>query len=205
MPNSINSSRSKILNMDQEKKAHDRLSKRFNLEGLSEQVYHRLLVREINRIRKEDKAKGIEALHRIKTLRTEDEIEDAVNAGYKILKEQVIASKNIYVNELWFKNKQTGEIRKESYGYHAYARDYEGHEVKTVTYYPYTFPSKIAAYLLSDDLHVGERVILDDLIEDIVGASHASGNYRLKSAEAIWNGKKFVIDHDSYSVDVSMG
>ncbi len=27
--------------------------------------------------------------------------------------------------------------------------------------------------LLPDDLEVGERVILEDLIEDIVGASHA--------------------------------
>ncbi len=205
MSNSINSSRSEILNMDQEKRALERLSKRFNLNELPKQVQHRLLTKEINKIRMEDKLKGIEALRRIKTLRTEEEIADAVNAGYKILKEQVVASENIYAIELWFKNKKTGEIRKESYSYHAYMHDYEGHEVKKVTYYPYTFPSKIAAYLLPDDLQVGERVILDDLIEDIVGVSHASGNYRLKSAEAIWNGERFVIDHDSYGVDVSIG
>lgn len=205
MPNSVNSRRSKILNMDQEKRALERISKRFNLEELSEQVYHRLLTKEINKIRMEDKLKGIEALHRIKTLRTEEEIANAISSGHKILKEKVIASEDIYAIDLWFKNNQTGEIRKESYSYHAYMCDYEGYEVKKVTYYPYTFPSEIAAYLLPDNLQNGERVILDDLIEDIVGASHASGNYRLKSAEAIWNGERFVIDHDSYGVDVSLG
>ena len=205
MPNLVSSRRSKILNMDQEKRALERISKRFNLEDLPKQVYHRLLTKENNKIRMEDKLKGIEALLRIKTLRTEDEIADAISLGQKILKENVIASKDIYVTELWFKNKKTGEIRKESYSYHALQYDYEGHEVKKVTYYPYSFPSKIAAYLLPNDLQVGERVILDDLIEDIVGASHASGNYRLKSAEAIWNGERFVIDHNSYSVDVSIG
>ena len=60
--------------------------------------------------------------------------------------------------------------------------------------------------MLPDNLQVGDNVILKDLIEDIVvGASHAWGTYRLGSAEAIWNSKKFEIDHNSYTVDMPMG
>ncbi len=72
-------------------------------------------------------------------------------------------------------------------------------------YYPYQFPSPFAAYLIPSDLKVGERVILDDLIEDIVGASHSEGTYRIDSAEAIWNGEKFEVDCRSYDMDITFG
>ncbi len=59
--------------------------------------------------------------------------------------------------------------------------------------------------LLPDDLEVGERVILEDLIEDIVGASHSEGTCRLDSTEAVWNGEKFEVDCRSYDMDITFG
>jgi hypothetical protein len=67
------------------------------------------------------------------------------------------------------------------------------------------FLSPFAAYLLPPDIVVGEIVILEDLIEDIVGARHKMHTYRLASAEAMWNGERFVISHDSYRVDETIG
>ena len=44
------------------------------------------------------------------------------------------------------------------------------------------------------DIHVGEKVYLEDLIEDIIGSSWNQGDtYRLDGSEAIWNGSDFEI------------
>ena len=64
-------------------------------------------------------------------------------------------------------------------------------------YYPYTFNSPFAAYLIPKDIKTGERVFIEDLIEDYIGASWNQGNtYRLDSCEAIWNGTDLEIQYD---------
>jgi hypothetical protein len=68
-------------------------------------------------------------------------------------------------------------------------------------YYPYNFKSPYAAYLVPLDLKVGETVMLEDLIEDIVGERWSQGDtYRLKSCKAVWDGKEFILQHDPYVV-----
>lgn len=64
-------------------------------------------------------------------------------------------------------------------------------------YYPHHFARPFAAYLLPPDLQIGERVWLDDVIEDIVAVWGNQGyNPRLKWAEASWTGTKFEIHFD---------
>ena len=142
----------------------------------------------------------------IKTARSETEINEAVESGYTPLIKQVIPSDKIGVMYSLEKNLQTGEIAilQDSWEIHTYRENTE-RMIDMVYYYPYQFPSPFAAYLVPTDIKVGERVILEDLIEDIVGARHKMHTYRLDSAEAIWNGKKFIIDQDSYQVEFSMG
>lgn len=108
---------------------------------------------------------------------------------------------------MYIKNTKTGEVYTRAGNYHAYCEGANENRkiIKEKIYYPYTFPSKVAAYVLPDDFQTNERVILEDLIEDIIGACHAWGNYRLESAEAIWNGERFIVDYDSYDVEVTMG
>ena len=192
-----------------EAEAHNMIAKQYDIESLSEPEYHRLMRKESNRLLQEEKAEELRkkaSLRTIKTLRTKKEIDDAVKAGQKLLKQKVKPSKEIRVTDLHIRDKQTGEIIIKPYNYHAIPNDYDRYEiVKERTYYPYDFPSKEAAYLLPDDLKAGERVILEDLIEDIVGESHAWGTYRLDSAEAVWNGEKFEVDCGSYEVSISLG
>ncbi len=194
---------------DREGRAYDNLSKQYeDLDNLPQKEYNSLLHVEIEKIRQEDDLEDIREkslLRTIKTLRTKEEIKDAVKRGHEILKQKVKPSKDIRVTDLHIKDKQTGKISIEPYTYHNLPRDDRYKVVKKVTYYPYNFPSKVAAYLLPDDLEVGERVILEDLIEDIVGASHSEGTYRLDSAEAIWNGEKFEVDCRSYDMDITFG
>ena len=64
----------------------------------------------------------------------------------------------------------------------------------SVSYYPYHFEHAIAAYLLPPDIKKGERVWLEDVIEDIVAKSWNQGvTSRLHAAKAIWNGEDFEI------------
>ncbi len=195
---------------DREGRAYANLCKKYdNLDDLPKKEYHTLMHKETEKIRLEDEAEDIRKkslLRTIKTLRTQEEIDNAVNDGDKILKQKVQASKDIKVTDLHIKDKETGKISVEPYSYHAIPKDFDRYEIiKEVTYYPYEFPLKVAAYLLPEDLKVGERVILEDLIEDVVGASHSWGTYRLDSSEAVWNGEKFVVDCESYDVDITFG
>jgi hypothetical protein len=64
-------------------------------------------------------------------------------------------------------------------------------------YYPYHFESPFAAYLIPNDLKVGDVVMLEDLIEDVVDKSWNQGDtYRLESCEAVWDGKEFILRHN---------
>ena len=64
-------------------------------------------------------------------------------------------------------------------------------------YYPYSFKSPFAAYILPKDIEPGERVFLEDLIEDLVGTKWNQGDtYRLESYEAIWTGSDLEIQYN---------
>jgi len=143
----------------------------------------------------------------IETARTIKEMSIAEENGYKLCIEMVVPSPDISIREVFIRNKDTGEITTQPYDYYAVICGTQDNTeiLKIENRYPYDFPSDIAAYLIPPDLEIGERVILEDLIEDIVGADHSEGTYRLRSAEAIWDGKQFVVDHDSYTVPVTMG
>ena len=142
----------------------------------------------------------------IKTARTETEINRAVALGYKTIIKEVIPSDKIKVMYALERNLETGEVKvlQDSWEIYAYHENAEK-VIDKVYYYPYQFPSPFAAYLVPPDIKIGEMVILEDLIEDIIGAHHKMHTYRLASAEAMWNGERFVISHDSYSVSVTMG
>ena len=67
--------------------------------------------------------------------------------------------------------------------------DQDSLTIKWTRYYPYHFPSTFAAYLIPADIEIGERVLLEDLIEDRIGQTWNQGDtYRLDSCEAVWDG-----------------
>ena len=74
-----------------------------------------------------------------------------------------------------------------------------------IGYYPYEFSSPFAAYLVPPDIEVGEKVVLEDLIEDHIGRIHQSDVYRVQNTEAEWDGKKFVIIHGGNHSVCAMG
>lgn len=147
--------------------------------------------------RRNTNSKGLRV---IKTVRDMESINTAVQNGYKPLLKKVEASDEIRSKYAIFQNKLTGEID--------FVRDFRTEDLEKnnaefekvidwTFYYPYHFKLPFAAYLIPHDIEVGESVFIEDLIEDLVGASWNQGDtYRLDSCEAIWNGTDLNIQYD---------
>lgn len=133
----------------------------------------------------------------IRTARTKWAINRAVRNGYMPLIKKVEPSKKINSKFAIIRNKISGEIKV--------ITDYRfsvGSEFEMVLdwtfYYPHYFKSPFAAYLIPSDIQIGERVYINDLIEDIVGGSWNQGDtYRLTSSEAVWDGTDLLIEFDN--------
>ena len=144
----------------------------------------------------------------IQTARGIDNINDAVEQGCTPLIKEVVPSEKIYVIDTLIRDKKTGKYQTVKYSSYATSLGFEGDNeivISTAKYYPYQFPFHFAAYLIPEDLVEGERVILEDLIEDIVASRSAGARYRLDSVQAIWNGTDFVVDRNSYRMRVTLG
>lgn len=135
----------------------------------------------------------------IKTARNKESINDAAKAGYKLIIKKVEPSSQIRSKYLVVQNINTGEI--EVLGDLRVRLDYDNDPnfetiIDWTLYYPYKFESPFAAYLIPPDLEKGETVLVEDLIEDIVGSVWNQGDaYRLESCEAIWNGEDLIIQN----------
>lgn len=136
--------------------------------------------------------KNLKGLRVIKTARDMDSINKAAKSGFKPLIKKVEPSDKIRSKYSVVQNKKTGEIEiVGDYRVRFYADDNNDFEtvIDWTFYYPHSFKSPFAAYLIPNDIKVGERVFIEDLIEDYIGASWNQGDtYRLESCDAIWNG-----------------
>lgn len=146
---------------------------------------------------KNENPKGLRV---IKTARDKDSINKAAKGGLKPLLKKIKPSEDIRSKYCVVQNKKTGEI--EVVGdfrggfYFTGNSDYEI-VIDWTFYYPHSFKSPFAAYLIPNDIKIGERVFIEDLIEDYIGASWNQGDtYRLESCEAIWNGTNLEIQYD---------
>jgi hypothetical protein len=129
----------------------------------------------------------------IKTARSEEAINLAAKQGFYPLVKRVVQSDDIKSKFAIVQHEKSGEIKVLG-DYRD--TDYEGYKlvIDFTWYYPYHFKSPFAAYLIPKDLKKGERVFLEDLIEDYVSWCWNQGDvHRLESSEAIWNGKDFEI------------
>lgn len=140
------------------------------------------------------KEKNPNNLRVIKTARNEKDINEAAKQGFWPLVKKVIPSDKIKSKYAVSQNMNTGEI--EVCG--DYRSGCEDSDVIGWTfYYPYHFESPYAAYLIPKDIKIGEKVFIEDLIEDIVGGTWNQGNaWRLECSEAIWNGEELEIATD---------
>jgi hypothetical protein len=134
----------------------------------------------------------------IKTARDLESINAAIREGYRAVVRKVEPSPEIRNHFRLISEGETGEIIQQF----DMREEYRGNGFSEVvlnwtSYYPYSFPSPFAAYLIPPDLKLGQTVWLEDLIEDYVGFRGAQGEaYRLESCEAIWLGGELEIKYD---------
>ena len=133
----------------------------------------------------------------IKTARDQDSINQAAQEGLRPLVKLVEQSDEFRGHFQIIQHSQTGEIRVMG---DSRRRVTEGFEVVI----PWTgfkrvyFTSPFAAYLLPPDLANGERVWVEDLIENFIDSyGGQGGTTRLHSAEAIWNGQELRIQYNT--------
>ena len=146
------------------------------------------------------------ALRVIETVRNVENIDYKIDSDYKPLIIKIVPSKKLTLLHTVTRNQKTGEINyvaDTSGGWWDIDADIIGEEY----IYPYKSETPYAMYLVPSDIQVGERVILNDLIEDYIGSYINGIPYRLKQCEAIWNGKGFDIDYDSViiGIDITIG
>ncbi len=143
-----------------------------------------------------DRNEKPQELRVIKTARDKDSINVAAKSGFKPLIKKVEPSEEISSKYSVAQNKKTGEIVTIGDFRNNIDSDFEI-VIDWTYYYPYSFKSPFAAYLIPNDIIIGERVFLEDLIEDYIGASWNQGDtYRLEGCEAIWNGTDLEIQYN---------
>jgi hypothetical protein len=136
----------------------------------------------------------------IKTARNKESINEAALNGYRLIIKKVEPSSQIRSKYSVVQHIETGEI--EVIGDLRVRLDYDYDPnfetiIDWTLYYPYNFESPYAAYLIPPDLEKGERVMVEDIIEDIVAGIWNQGDaYRLESCEAIWNGEDLIIQNE---------
>ena len=136
----------------------------------------------------------------VKTARTLEEINKAVKDGFTPLVKKIIPSNKIKSKYCIYQNVVSGEFVElnDFRSVHEYESNKEWKMVIDWTfYYPYKYERPYSAYLVPSDIEVGEIVILQDVIEDLVEMRFNQGDvYRLESCKATWNGTDFVLDYD---------
>ncbi len=128
--------------------------------------------------------------HRIiRTARNEKEIQAAQQLeGYFILLHTIKENRKIKQKIIIQFDEASGE-----YYFHGDTR-YMG-SGETVWYHPRidTFP--LAAYIVPDDIQIGEVVYIPDLIDEHVGSQWNQGDtYKMRGTKARWNGNGFDYD-----------
>jgi len=144
-------------------------------------------------------------LRRIKTARSIEEMNEAVKLGFSPLVKQLKPLDKLFRTVAVFRNLKTNKL-EETHAYKGYRQytetfSYEDESewelvVPFHQYYPYKFNMSYAAYLIPSDIAIGERVVLEDLIQDYYGGSFWNHSIRLESLEAIWEGDDLSILYD---------
>mgnify|MGYP006087715007 CR=1 FL=1 len=142
-------------------------------------------------------SKNIKNLPVIKTARDFDSINEAARNGFWPLVKKIEKSHLIKKKYQLAQNKETGEINVSGDYRMGINSEADQLVIDWTYYYPHNFDSPYAAYLIPNNLKIGERVFIEDLIEDFVGATWNQGDvYRLESSEAIWDGENLCIQYD---------
>ena len=139
-----------------------------------------------------------ENLRKIKTIRGQKSIDNAIANGTKLIIRKVEPFSAVKGKYCIVRNKKSGKESKifDFRDDRGYSDDYEIVKDWTYQYHNYDFPQE-AAYIIPDDIREGEIVMVDDLIENFLSYHYnQGGSERLKSCKAIWNNNDLKIQYN---------
>lgn len=139
-----------------------------------------------------------EKVRKIKTLRGQKKIDNAIAKGTKLIIKNVEPFSTVKGKYCLVQNKKTGK----KYRIHdfrdtrSFSKDYEVIQDWTYEYHNYDFP-KVAAYVIPNDIKDGEIVRVMDVIENFLSYKSNQGRTeRLKSCKAIWKNNDLEIQYN---------
>jgi hypothetical protein len=132
----------------------------------------------------------------IKTARRLEDINLAAKQGLWPIVKKLNPLKSLFLDYFVLQNKDTGSVGMH---HNVYRHTFVGNLKKVIehsSYYPYSFPSPFAAYLVPKALEIGTMVWLDDVIEDLVeGYDENCLAFRVESIRAEWTGDDFTLQY----------
>lgn len=134
----------------------------------------------------------------VHTARSIDAMEDGFRRGYRLVIKQAGQFSGIGPKCKVFQHKVTGEVwctgdYRSELPDHGVARDWE--LVADWFHHRADLPFPLAAYLVPRGIRKGQRVYLEDLIEDVpVEYWNQGDSHRLVSCAAVWNGDDFDLE-----------
>ena len=138
------------------------------------------------------------SLRKIKTIRGQKGIDNAIANGTKLIIRNVEPFSAVKGKFCIVRNKKSGKESKifDFRDDRGYSDDFEIVMDWTYQYHSYDFPQE-AAYIIPNDIKEGEIVMVDDLIENFLGYHHnQGGSERLKSCKAIWKNNDLQIQYN---------
>lgn len=150
----------------------------------------------------------------VKTCYATDELNEAVQIGHQVCVLQIKESRDLKLKGLLLRNRQSGEYRLVSdrtmfvqYGNVIEYPDEEWETIHEVKGYARNRPASQGwgAYILPLGIRSGDRVYIEDLIEDIVADSFWYSVHPAVDAEGVWNGTSIDIDRSVYKRFMRIG
>jgi hypothetical protein len=144
------------------------------------------------------KKSGIDNLRKIKTLRGQSSIDNAIANGTNLIIKNAESFSTVEGKYCVVKNKKTGKKFK-IYDFRderGYSEDFEIVQDWAYEYKKHQYPNE-AAYVIPKDLEDGEIVFVEDLIENFLSCQYnQGGSDRLKGCKAIWKNNDFEIQYN---------
>lgn len=142
-------------------------------------------------------------LRTIKTARSVAAMNQGVQEGFFPLITEVGDLSKFKSAYIFNQNKKTGEVSRVVHDFRFADRflideedDYKYFNIGKPLY-EYNYELPFAAYLIPKELEIGEKVFLEDIIEDYIDKIWNQGSCRrLNCGEAIWTGEKFLVEKE---------
>jgi hypothetical protein len=130
-------------------------------------------------------------------------VEERKKKGHMVLFETCEPKEELYRSRILFKELATGKFSWAEdrfmvvqYGSIQYFSEEEYEQVITVREYPRqkTLTRSWGAYILPLNISIGERVYVEDLLQDVSMGDFWSSTIMAHAGEAVWDGEKLIFD-----------